>query len=157
MRMEEGPRAWQVLLRIPAYQTAWLRRQPQPGLREAAPFPVRLQTPDDLAAARFGPFAWEDPFAQDGPGSPSGCGGPALPAAVGPQATPLAGEAVAADLSAAGLRLADGRLVLKLERGAGAVQFVVAPGCGFGPGDGVLAQHDLLEEPGRFVARLREA
>ena len=60
-------------------------------------------------------------------------------------------------MSAAGLRLADGRLALKLERGAAAVQLVVAPGCGFGPGDGVLCQHDLLEEPRRFVARLREA
>ena len=154
MRMDEGPRAWEILRRIPAYRAAWRRRRPQPGLREAAPFPVRLQTSDDLAAARFGLMAWEDPFAEDGPASPFWCVAPALPAAVGPQATPLVGDAVAAGLSAAGLRLADGRLALKLERGARAVQLVVAAGRGFGPGDGVLAQHDLLEEPRRFVARL---
>ena len=155
--MDEDPRAWQVLRRLPPYRRAWLRRRPQPGLREAAPFPVRLQTADDLAAARFGLMAWEDPFAEDGPASPFWREAPALPAAPGPEATSLAGAAAAADLAAAGLRLADGRLALKLERGGRAVQFVVAPGYGFGPGDGVLCQHDLLEEPRRFVARLREA
>ena len=157
MDMEDGRRAWQVLQRIPAYRRAWLRRRPQPGLWEQAPFPVRLQTSDDLAAARFGLMAWEDPFAEDGPASPFWRVAPALPAAVHPEATPLLGDAVAAGLSTAGLRLADGRLALKLERGAGAVQLLVAPGCGFGPDDGVLCQHDLLEEPRRFVARLRDA
>ena len=46
-----------------------------------------------------------------------------LPAAVGPEATPLAGDAAAPGLSVAGLRLVDGSLVLKLERDGAALQF----------------------------------
>ena len=57
MRTEDGVRAWQILRRLPAYRYAWRRRRPPPGLTERAPFPVRLQTADDLAAARFGLLA----------------------------------------------------------------------------------------------------
>ena len=157
MRSEDGARAWRVLRLIPAYRRSWLRRRPQPGLPERGPFPVRLQTPADLAAARFGLLAWEDPFAEDGPASPFWAVVPMLPAAAGPQATPLIGDATAPGLAVGGLRLTDGSLVLKLEHGAAAVQFIVGPGGGFGPCDGVLAQHDLLEEPRAFIARLRDA
>ena len=62
-----------------------------------------------------------------------------------------------AGLSVAGLRLTDGSLVLKLERGFAAVQFRVEAGGGFGSSDGVLAQHDLLAEPRAFATRLRAA
>lgn len=157
MRTEDGARAWQVLRRIPAYRWAWCRRRPQPGLPERAPFPVRLQTAVDLAATRFGLYAWEDPFIEDGPTSPFWHVAPMLPAAVGPRATPIDGEAVADGLSVAGLRLADGSLVLKFECTDAAAQLVIEPGNGFGPGDGVLAQHDLLADPRGFLARLRNA
>ena len=156
MRLDDGPRAWQILRRLPAYRAAWRRRRPQPGLPEPGPFPVRLQTAVDLDAARFGILAWEDPFSEEGPASPFWSGAPMIAAAVGPQATPLAGAA-APGLEAAGLRLADGSLVLKLERGAAAAQLLIAPGGAFGSGDGVLAQHDLLAEPRPFLAGLREA
>ena len=157
MRMEDGARAWQILRRLPAYRYAWRRRRPQPGLPERAPFPVRLQTASDLAAARFGLLAWEDPFAELGPISPFWAVVPMMPAAAGSRATPLEGNATAPGLSVAGLRLTDGSLVLKLERGGAAAQFRLAPGAGFEFGDGVLAQHDLLAEPGAFVTRLRAA
>ena len=157
MRTEDGARAWQVLQRLPAYRRAWHSRLPQPGLPERAPFPVRLQTAADLAAARFGLHAWEDPFAEDGPASPFWHVAPMLPAVAGPRATPLDGTAVADGLSVAGLRLIDGSLVLKLEFGGAAVQLSIEPGGGFGPGDGVLAQHDLLADPRAFLARLRNA
>ena len=157
MRTEDGVRAWEVLRRLPAYRRAWRRRRPQPGLPETAPFPVRLQTAGDLAAARFGLHAWEDPFAEDGPASPFWAVAPMLPAAAGPRATPIDGEAVADGLSVAGLRLIDGSLVVKLENGGAAVQLSVERGGGFGPGDGVLAQHDLLADPHAFIARLRDA
>jgi len=153
-RGEDGPRAWEVLRRIPAYRTAWRRLLPQPGLPEPAPFPVRLQTAVDLAAARFGLHAWENPFAEDGPASPFWSVAPMLPAAVGSGATPVSG---AEGLSVVGLRLVDGSLVLKLECGSAAMQLSIAPGSGIGPGDGVLAQHDLLADPHLFLARLREA
>ena len=157
MRSEDGARAWQVLRLLPAYRLAWLRRRPQPGLPERGPFPVRLQTVADLAARRFGLLAWEDPFAEDGPASPFWEVAPMVPAAAGPQATPLTGDATAPGLSVAGLRLSDGGLVLKLENGGGAVQFRLEPGEGFGPSDGVLAQHDLLADPHTFLTRLHDA
>ena len=157
MRTEDGPRAWQILRRIPAYRAAWLRRRSQPGLPEPAPFPVRLQSAADLAAARFGILAWEDPFDEDGPVSPFWAVAPMLPAAPGPQATPLTAGATASGLSVEGLRLVDGSLVLKLENGPAAVQFLLGSGSGLGPGDGVLAQHDLLEEPRLFFTLLRNA
>ena len=156
MRIEDGARAWRVLRLLPAYQRAWLRRRPQRGLPERGPFPVCLQTMSDLAARRFGLLAWEDPFAEDGPVSPFWAVAPMVPAAAGPQATPLTGDAAAPGLSVAGLRLGDGSLVLKLENGGGAVQFILEPGGGFGPSDGVLAQHDLLADPRAFYARLRD-
>ena len=157
MRTDDGARAWQVLRRLPAYRHAWRRRRPPPGLPERAPFPVRLQTVADLAAARFGLHAWEDPVVEDALVSPFWRVAPMLPAAVGPQATPLTGDAAAAGLSVAGLRLVDGSLVLKLECAGAAVQLMIEPGSGFGPGDGVLAQHDLLADPRAFLARLRDA
>lgn len=57
-------------------------------------------------------------------------------AAAGPRATPLTGYTTAPGLSAAGLRLGDGRLVLKLENGGAAMQFILEPGGRFGPSDG---------------------
>ncbi|MDE0379661.1 MAG: hypothetical protein OXI20_10510, partial [Rhodospirillales bacterium] len=128
---------------------------------EAAPFPVRLQTAADLAAARFGLLAWEDPCAQDGPASPFWVEAPVLPAAAGPRATPLMGAAAAglsvSGLSVSGLRLIDGSLAVKLERGGAALQLALEPGGGFAPGDGVLAQHDLMADPRIFLSRLRDA
>ena len=56
-----------------------------------------------------------------------------------------------------GLRLADGSPVLKVETPGTVVQFILTPGRGFDTGDGVLAQHDLLRDPGPFLGRLREA
>ena len=66
MRVEEGPRAWQVLRRLPGYQAGWRRRRGrlQPCLTERAPFPIRLQTAADVAAARFGLLEWLDPDAE---------------------------------------------------------------------------------------------
>ena len=157
MRPEDGPRAWTVLRRLPAYRRAWRRRRPLPGLPEAAPFPVRLQTAADLAAARFGLLAWEDPDAPDGPASPFWQVAPMLPAAAGPRATPLLGDAAAPGLSVTGLRLIDGSLAVKLEHGGTALQLALEPGGGFDPGDGVLAQHDLLADPQTFLTRLRDA
>ncbi len=159
MRLWDGPRAWQVLRLLPAYQAAWRRRRgrQQPGLTERAPFPIRLQTVADLAAARFGLLAWLDPFAGAGPASPFWSVAPMLPAAVEARATPLIGAGLPAGTAVEGLRLLDGSLVLKLELGAAAVQLGLAAGCGFDPEDGVVLQHDLRVGPRPFVRRLEEA
>ena len=149
-------RAWQVLRRIPAYLAAWRRRLPQPGLPEPAPVPIRLQTVADLAAARFGLLAWEDPLAADGPISPFWRVVPMVPAAIVAEATPLVAAAMPREVGVEGLRLLDGSLVLKLECGVEAMQFRIAAGSGFDDQDGVMVQHDLLTGPGEFVRRLQE-
>ena len=159
MRVEEAPRAWQILRRLPVYQAAWRRRRgrQQPSLTERAPFPIRLQTVADLAAARFGLLAWLYPFAATGPVSPFWAVTPMLPAAVEARATPIVGAGLPGEMAVEGLRLLDGSLVLKLELGPGAVQFRLAAGRGFDPDDGVVLQHDLREAPRGFVRRLEEA
>jgi hypothetical protein len=159
MRLKDGSRAWQVLRLLPAYQAAWRRRRgrQQPCLMERAPFPIRLQTAADLAAARFGLLAWLDPLAVTGPASPFWRVAPMLPASVEAGATPLIGAGLSPGITVEGLRLLDGRLVVKLELGAGAVQLRLAAGRGFDPGDGVVLQHDLREGPKPFIRRLEEA
>ena len=159
MRAEEAPRAWQVLRLLPTYQAAWGRRRDrqQPCLTERAPFLIRLQTTADLGAARFGLYAWEHPYVEDGPVSPYWRVVNMLPAAVAAEATPLVGDGLPPGLAIEGLRLLDGSLVLKLEGGAAAVQFRLPGGRGFDPEDGVVLQHDLLSGPGEFVRRLEEA
>ena len=159
MRLTDGLRPWQVLRLLPAYQAAWHRRrgQQQPCLTECAPFPIRLQTVADLAAARFGLYAWEHPFAEFGPISPFWHVSPMLPSSVEAWATPLIGAGLPPGMAVEGLRLLDGRLVLKLELGPAAAQFRLAAGCGFDPGDGVVMQHDLWTEPKPFIRRLEEA
>ena len=59
-------------------------------------------------------------------------------------------------LSVAGLRLVDDSLVLKFEHGDAVGQLAIEPGSGFGPYDGVLAQHDLLADQRTFVPHLRD-
>lgn len=159
MRLKDGPRAWQVLRRLPAYQAAWRRRrgQQQPSLTERAPFPVRLQTAADLAAARFGLLAWLDPFAVAGPASPFWSVMPMLAASVEAEATPLIGAGLPLGMAVEGLRLMDGSLVLKLELRASAVQLRLAAGRGLDPDDGVVVQHDLRVGPRPFIRRLEEA
>lgn len=102
-------------------------------------------------------LAWEDPYAEFGAISPFWAVVPMMVAVAGPRVTPLAGDARAPGLSIVGLRLTDGSLVLKLERGGAAAQFRLEPGAGFEESDGVLTQHDLLAVPRGFVSRLRAA
>ena len=158
-RLEDGPRAWQVLRLLPAYQAAWRRRrcQQQPCLTERAPFPIRLQTVADLAAARFGLYAWEHPFAAAGPVSPFWHVAPMPAASADALSTPLIGAGLPPGMIVEGLRLLDGRLVVKQELGPRAAQFRLAAGRGFDPGDGVVLQHDPQTGPKWFIRRLEEA
>ena len=165
-----GVRAWEFLRRSPGYRRAWRRRGTQPGLPEAAPFPVRLQTPADLRAGRWGLLAWLDPDGDGRAVSPFWAVASMLPAAIAAHATPLLPQLGELGASITGLRLADGGLVLKIELGFAATQLHVAPDAGHGarrelgtdlqrhPG----RQHDLLADrrrrpPSGGVARLRDA
>ena len=152
-----GGRAWQFLCCNAAYRAAWRRRHPQPGLPKQAPFQVRLQTAADLAASRWGLLAWADPDEEDDPISPFWLKAPMLQIAISPDATPLVPGMTALAAPLSGLRLVDGDLVLKIERGRATTQLRIPAGSGLGPADGVLAQHDILLSPVAFSSHLREA
>ena len=63
-------RAWPFLKPHPGYAAAF-REMAAPPAFEEAPFPVRIQTRADLAAAEpWGLPAWQDPLAEPGPASP---------------------------------------------------------------------------------------
>ena len=87
---DHGEDTWAFLQRHPVYRAAWLEHAALPEF-EPAPFPVRVQTEDDLAAA--GPWsllAWEDPGAAgDGLARPFWDGVPMLEAIVSRRAPPL--------------------------------------------------------------------
>ncbi len=130
-------RAWSFIRASRAYRRAWLRRLPSPGLPEAAAIPIRLQSASDLAALDWGLLAWEDPYAENGSVSPFWARGPMADGRAVRDTPPLAALASAGGASLAGLRLADGALVLKIERPGAAVQ-VRLPGGTVFPEDGGL-------------------
>ena len=130
-------RAWRFIRASAGYRRAWQRRLPLPGLPEAAPFPVRLQTAGDLAALDWGLLTWEDPFEENAPISPFWARSPMADARVARGAAPLTALAAAGGASLRGLRLADGALVLKVERPGAAVQVRLSGGAAF-PDDGGL-------------------
>lgn len=130
-------RAWRFVRASRAYRRAWNRRLPQPGLPEAAPFPVRLQTAVDLAALEWGMRAWENPYAADGPLAPYWVRGTMWDGRVAPGGTPLARVAAAGGATVSGLRLGDGALILRIERDGAAALVRIRGGGGF-PADGGL-------------------
>lgn len=140
MEAGDGALAWAVLRRTSEYRDAWAAHAAEPGAPEPGPFPVRVQAEADLEAARFEMLAWEDPFAEDGPlmpfwrqrGMPE-----AVPDLSAPPLAALAGEGG----SAAGLRLLDGGLVLKVEHGGAAVQVRVRDAGRFPDGAGLSVMH----------------
>lgn len=126
---------------------------------EAAPFPLRVQTPADLAAADWGLAVWENPDLDEWR-TPFLPGLPALVAEPDPDPwpdpTPLLGMLDRAGARIEGLRLLGGRFVLKAELGDAALQILVPSGRVFGPRDGIMAKLGLdlpLEAP---VGRIRD-
>ena len=127
-----GGRAWQFLKRNDPYAQARLSLADGVLEYEDAPFPIRRQTRADHEAGPWGLLGWEDPHAANGPCSPIWAVAPmieAVPApAEGPGLAELARETGAA---LSGLRLADGALILKVERAGRARQVRIADGARF--------------------------
>ena len=100
----DGVRAWLYLRRVEDYEAAW---RAQTALAASAPafepgpFPIRIQTPGDLHAARFDLLAWQDPH--DTAGFPS----PFWVQEGMVEAEPLVPLVAAAGGAVEGLRLAD--------------------------------------------------
>ena len=114
-------RAWSFVRASRAYRAAWERcPSRQPGLPERAPFPVRLRTPVDSAAMAWGMLAWEDPRA-DRPLAPFWADAGVFDGRASPGAPPLARLAAEGGADLSGLRLGDGSLVLRIERGGRSV------------------------------------
>ena len=122
---------WGALRHNRDYVAEWRAHAGEPALPEAAPFRVRTQTTADLAAARWGLLAWEDPTVGMA-ASPFWIdaemprGRLQEPDDVDP--TPLLALLDKAGATLTGLRLLDGALVLMISRGrkAGQVRLVVA-------------------------------
>ena len=152
-----GAHAWAYLRRDPVYRAAWEAHAGEPRFEEAD-IPVRVQTGADLLAeADWGLLAWEDP----GPEawrSPFWSGVPML---VGepdpdpwPDPAPLLGLLAGAGARVEGLRLLNGRFVLKAELGNALLQILVPSGRTFGPGDGIMAKLGLPLPLEAVVARI---
>ena len=137
-----GAGVWPFLRCTRDYRKAW-RAHAQPPEYEDAPFPVRLQSEADLEAERgWRMLAWEDPFDEDGPASPFWADAPMLSGEGSDAAPPLLPLLAGAGARLDGLRLRDGGLVLKAEKGGTAVQLRID---GDGPlkaGGGVRLYHD---------------
>ena len=148
-----GTQAWGWMRRDPGYRAAWAAQAAAPRF-EAAPFAIRVQMEADLlAAADWALLSWEDP-AVLARCSPFWSGVPML---VGepdpdpwPDPTPLLGLLAGAGARVEGLRLLNGRFVLKAELGNAALQILVPSGRPFAPGDGIMVKLGLslpLEMP----------
>ena len=147
-----GACAWACMRRDPGYRAAWAA-QAGPARFEPAPFPLRVQTRADLAAAVWGLAVWENPDLDEWR-TPFLPGMPVLVAEPDPDPwpdpTPLLGMLDRAGARIEGLRLLGGRFVLKAELGDDALQILVPSGRVFGPRDGIMAKLGLdlpLEAP----------
>jgi hypothetical protein len=124
---------------------------------EDGDIPLRVQTEADLkAAASWELLAWEDPGAAAWR-SPFWSEVPMLvgepdPSPVDP--SPLLGLLAEAGARVEGLRLLDGRFVLKAELGNALLQILVPSGRAFGPSDGIVAKLDTRLPLEAAVARL---
>ena len=140
--------AWRILRLVGDYEMAWARHGGgSPPALEPGPFRIRVQSEADMEAARFGLLAWEDPHDTEGPVAPF-WRQDGMPAGfLDPEAPPLA-VAAGAGSRVEGLRLPDGDLVVRIERGGAAVQVRVRGAAPFPDGGGIAVKHfGLLEMP----------
>lgn len=130
-------RAWPFLKPSPDYAAAF-REMGAPAVFEDAPFPVRIQTQADLAAAEpWGLGAWQDPWAEPGPASPFWIDAPMLEGIATRRAAPFLPLSAAAGASVTGLRLVDGDLIVKIEQSIRAVQVRIETGRPIAVEDGI--------------------
>ena len=149
----DGPLAWEYLRRSPEYRRACRERR-APGVVEEAPFVIRVQTRADLEAARFSLLAWEDPGTAGA--SPFWVEAPMLDGEPVDGTPPLLALLRASGAWIEGLRLIDGRLVLKIERGGGATQVMVPGGGPFHEDAGLVVRLEYGLPLPVTIARLKD-
>ena len=143
--------AWEVLRCRDDYRAVWAASA-VPAEHEPAPFPIRIQSEADLAAASWGLSAWEDPGAADGPASPFWAVASMLGCVLDESEPPLLGLLADAKSSLTGLRLIGGDLILKIERGVQAVQLRLTGAAAFPDSGGIGLRHGIPRLP-ETVAR----
>ena len=149
-------RAWPFLKPDPEYAAAF-REMAAPPVFEDAPFPIRIQTEADLAAAEpWGLLAWQDPLAEPGPAWLFWIDAPMLEGIATRRAAPFLPLAAAAGATVTGLRLADGDLIMKIEQGVRAVQVRIETARPFTAEDGIRLFLDVDLELSVRIRRLRD-
>lgn len=154
-----GAHAWAYMRRDPDYRRAWAAHAGAVRFEDAG-FPLRVQTEADvLAEADWALLAWEDPEAEAWR-SPFWSG---IPMLVGepdpepwPDPVPLLPLLAEAGARVEGLRLLDGRFVLKAELGNALLQILVPSGRAFGPADGIMAKLGLSLPLEAAVGRIED-
>ena len=138
--MNGGARAWAYLRCDRDYHAAWRARASSPEY-EDAPFPMRVQSAGDRAAlVAWRLLAWEDP---DGDAASAFfADAPMLEGEGSVSAVPLLPLLADAEASLEGLRLGDGSLVLKVEKGGAAAQVRSVGDAALMAGGGVRLVHD---------------
>ena len=127
-------RVWWKLKRSRRYVADWCANAGTPAPIEAGPFPVRAQTVADLAAARWGLLAWEDPEQTERPAAPFWSGVRAFDGVAEPAedaSETLAEVARQGGAVVSGLRLLDGSVILRLSRARREEQIRIADGASF--------------------------
>ncbi len=153
----DAARAWLYLRRVEEYRKSWtaqrVNRAPGPAL-EPGPFPIRIQTPEDLDAARFELLAWQDPHAPEGYASPFWIQESMVEAVLDPAAEPLAGQVTAGDGAVEGLRLTGGCMVLKIACAGAVVQVRLRDSGPFPENGGIEIRHRFGLRMPQTVRRL---
>jgi len=130
--------AWLFLKRDPGYIVGWWQAACGRPRATGEPFPIREQTEADLDAAAWGLLAWEDPLADDGAASPFWTDAPMTEGMPGRPGMPSFASLVREQGGRLeGLRLLDGALILKIERGRAAGQVRIEDGDAFDPEGGL--------------------
>ena len=154
-----GAHAWAYMRRDSDYCRDWAAHA-APTRIEAAGYLLRVQSAADLLAeADWSLLAWEDPGAVAWR-SPFWSG---IPMLVGepdpdpwPDPAPLLPLLAGAGARVEGLRLLDGRFVLKAEFGNALLQILVPSGRAFGPRDGIMAKLGLSLPLAATVVRIED-
>ena len=153
-----GAHAWAYMRHDPDYCRDWEAHAGPPRFEDGA-VPLRVQTEADLkAAADWALLAWEDPGVTAWR-SPFWSSVPMLVGEPDPEPldpAPLLGLLTDAGARVEGLRLLDGRFVLKAELGNALLQILVPSGRAFGPGDGIMAKLGLSLPLEAAVARVED-
>lgn len=150
-----GARAWLILSHVEAYERAW-QTHAGPVVREEGPFRIRVQTVADLKASAFDLMAWENPLRPAGRGTPFWVGPATVEATIEPGAPPLVPLVSAGGGSVEGLRLLDGRLVLRIECGSAAIQLLLWGTAPFPKDGGIEIRHRFGLRMPHSVRRMLE-